>query len=247
MILLFPLAGAVFCGLVGLFVPALRRHEGLIGFVGTSMVIVPFLAVLYLFLNFDGDAIVASFYTWMAAGDLSVSFAYRIDQLSLVMSLVVTGVGGLIHLYSIGYMHGDPGYWRFFAYMNLFIFAMLNLVLGDNLVVLFLGWEGVGPCSYLLIGFWYTDLKNSAAANKAFIMNRVGDFCFLLAMFLLFRELGSLDFDVLLVQGPSLSLRLRIRSERTRPGCTTGMESARTSSTCGGTAGSGCSARATGP
>ncbi|GMQ81345.1 MAG: NADH-quinone oxidoreductase subunit L [Rhodothermia bacterium] len=204
-ILLLPLAGALFCGLVGLFVPALRQREGLIGFVGTSMVIVPFLAVLYLFLNFDGDAIVVSFYTWMAAGDLSISFAYRIDQLSLVMTLVVTGVGGLIHLYSVGYMHGDPGFWRFFAYLNLFIFAMLNLVLGDNLVVLFLGWEGVGLSSYLLIGFWYTDLKNSAAANKAFIMNRVGDFCFLLAMFLLFRELGSLDFDVLLIQGPSLN------------------------------------------
>jgi len=203
-ILLLPLAGALFCGLVGLFVPALRQREGLIGVVGTAMVIVPFLAVLYLFLNFDGGAIVVEFYTWMAAGDLSVAFAYRVDQLSLVMTLVVTGVGGLIHLYSIGYMHGDPGYWRFFSYLNLFIFAMLNLVLADNLVVLFLGWEGVGLCSYLLIGFWYTDLKNSAAANKAFIMNRVGDFCFLLAMFLLFRELGSLDFDVLLVQGPSL-------------------------------------------
>lgn len=205
LILLLPLAGALFCGLGGLFIPAMRQRERLIGFVGTAVVLVPFLAVLFLFLNFDGDAIVVDFYTWMAAGDLSVSFAYRIDQLSLVMSLVITGVGGLIHLYSIGYMHGDPGYWRFFAYLNLFIFAMLNLVLGDNLVVLFLGWEGVGLCSYLLIGFWYTDLKNSAAANKAFIMNRIGDFCFLLAMFLLFRELGSLDFDVLLLEGPSLN------------------------------------------
>ena len=103
------------------------------------------------------------------------------------MTMIVTGVGSLIHLYSIGYMHGDSGYWRFFAYLNLFIFAMLNLVLAESLPVLFLGWEGVGLCSYLLIGFWYTDLKNSAAANKAFIVNRVGDFAFLLAMFIIFK------------------------------------------------------------
>ena len=203
-IILLPLAGALFSGLVGLFVPSFRSRENLIGTIGTLAVFVPFLAVLYLFFSFGHEPIITHFWTWMAAGDLSVAFEYRIDQLSLVMALVVTGVGGVIHLYSIGYMHGDPGFWRFFAYLNLFIFAMLNLVLGNNLVVLFLGWEGVGLCSYLLIGFWYTDLKNSAAANKAFIMNRVGDFCFLLAMFLLFRELGSLDFDVLLTQGPML-------------------------------------------
>ena len=98
-------------------------------------------------------------------------------------------------------MHGDDGYWRFFAYLNLFIFAMLNLVLGNNLVVLFLGWEGVGLCSYLLIGFWYKDRNNSKAASKAFIMNRIGDFAFLLAMFIIFREIGSLDFDAVLTDG----------------------------------------------
>jgi len=198
LILLLPLAGAILNGVVTLFFPALREREGLIGAIGTTVVVLPFLFTLYLFLTFDGEAHVADFYTWMSAGDLSVSFAYRIDQLSLLMSLVVTGVGGLIHLYSIGYMHGDSGYARFFAYLNLFIFAMLNLVLGNNLLVLFLGWEGVGLCSYLLIGFWYTELKNSAAASKAFIMNRVGDFAFLMAMFLLYKALGSLDFDVLL-------------------------------------------------
>ena len=107
---------------------------------------------------------------------------FTLFELLITMTLVVTGVGALIHLYSVGYMHGDPGYWRFFAYLNLFIFMMLNLVLGDNLLVLFLGWEGVGLCSYLLIGFWYTDLMNSAAANKAFIVNRVGDFAFLIAL-----------------------------------------------------------------
>jgi NADH-quinone oxidoreductase subunit L len=166
-------------------------------------VAIPFALTLYLFITFGGDPIVVDFYTWMAAGDLDLSFAYRVDELSLIMTLIVTGVGGVIHLYSTGYMHGDDGFWRFFAYLNLFIFAMLNLVLANNLPVLFLGWEGVGLCSYLLIGFWYTDRANSAAANKAFIVNRIGDFAFLMAMFLLFSELGSLDFDVLLNEGVS--------------------------------------------
>lgn len=198
LIILLPLAGAILTGLVPLFMPGLRKNESLISTIGTLAVAVPFGMVVYLFLTFDGNAFVATFYTWMAAGDLSVDFAYRIDQLSLIMGLVVLGVGTLIHVYSIGYMHGDDGFWKFFSYLNLFIFAMLNLILADNLVVLFLGWEGVGLCSFLLIGFWYTDLKNSAAANKAFIVNRIGDFAFLLAMFLLFRELGGLDFDTLL-------------------------------------------------
>ena len=204
LILLLPLAGALVNGVVPLFQARLRTRETLIGTIGTTVVAVPFLLTLYLFLTYGGDPIVADFYTWMAAGDLDLSFAYRVDELSLIMTLVVTGVGGVIHLYSIGYMHGDEGYWRFFAYLNLFIFAMLNLVLANNLPVLFLGWEGVGLCSYLLIGFWYTDLSNSSAANKAFIVNRIGDFAFLVAMFLVFRELGTLSFDVVLAQGPDL-------------------------------------------
>jgi NADH-quinone oxidoreductase subunit L len=205
LILLLPLAGAIFCGLICLFVPALRRSEGLIGGIGTAVVAIPFLITAYLFATFNGEPQIATYFTWMAAGDLNVQFAYRIDQLSLIMTLIVTGVGALIHLYSIGYMHGDRGFWKFFAYLNLFIFAMLNLVLADNLVVLFLGWEGVGLCSYLLIGFWYEDIRNSAAANKAFIVNRIGDFAFLLAMFLLFRELGGLDFATLLADPGQLS------------------------------------------
>ena len=204
LILLLPLAGALVNGVVPLFQARLRTRETLIGTIGTTVVAVPFLLTLYLFLTYGGDPIVADFYTWMAAGDLDLSFAYRVDELSLIMTLVVTGVGGVIHLYSIGYMHGDEGYWRFFAYLNLFIFAMLNLVLANNLPVLFLGWEGVGLCSYLLIGFWYTDLSNSSAANKAFIVNRIGDVAFLVAMFLVFRELGTLSFDVVLAQGPDL-------------------------------------------
>ncbi len=204
LVLLLPLAGAVLNGVAPLFLKHLRTRETLLGTVGTAVVAIPFVLTVYLFVTFGGDPIVADYFTWMAAGDLDLSFAYRIDQLSLLMTGVVTGVGGVIHLYSIGYMHGDAGYWRFFAYLNLFIFAMLNLVLANNLPVLFLGWEGVGLCSYLLIGFWYTDLSNSAAANKAFIVNRVGDFAFLVAMFLVFQQLGSLSFDVLLTEGPTL-------------------------------------------
>jgi NADH-quinone oxidoreductase subunit L len=203
-ILLLPLLGALVNGLAPLFLPSLRTRETLIGAIGTAVVAIPFALALALFLTYPGDPQIVDVYTWMQAGDLDLAFAYRVDELSLLMTLVVTGVGGVIHLYSAGYMHGEDGYWRFFAYLNLFIFAMLNLVLANNLPVLFLGWEGVGLCSYLLIGYWYTDLKNSAAANKAFIVNRVGDFAFLMAMFVLFQELGSLSFDVLLTDAPLL-------------------------------------------
>ncbi|MGM0706029.1 MAG: proton-conducting transporter membrane subunit, partial [Bacteroidota bacterium] len=208
LILLLPLAGALFSGVLPLFLPQLRTSEGLIGTVSTAAVALPFVFAVYLFATFSGDPIITSYFTWMAAGDLSIDFAYRIDELSLIMLLVVTGVGSVIHWYSTGYMHGDSGFWRFFAYLNLFIFAMLNLILANNLPVLFLGWEGVGLCSYLLIGFWYTDLSNSAAANKAFIVNRVGDFAFLLAMFFLFREVGALDFGTLLAEGPGIDTTL---------------------------------------
>ena len=207
LMVLLPLGGAIVNGLLPLFFPAMRKREGLIAVLGTAAVAVPFVVAVILFipmLGGHGEAHVASFYTWLSGGDFSVDFAYRVDQLSLLMTLIVTGVGSLIHLYSAGYMHGDPGFWRFFAYLNLFIFAMLNLVLGDNLLVLFLGWEGVGLCSYLLIGFWFTDLKNSAAANKAFIMNRVGDFAFLMAMFIFVKELGAIDFATLLSEGPNM-------------------------------------------
>jgi len=205
LIVCLPLVGAAFTGLVGLFAPEYRKRETLIGSLATLLVAVPFAITAYLFATYAGEPLIASFYTWMSAGEFTLDFAYRIDELSLIMTLIVTGVGGVIHLYSIGYMHGDSGYWRFFAYLNLFIFAMLNLVLADNLPVLFLGWEGVGLCSYLLIGFWYTDLNNSAAANKAFIMNRVGDFAFLMAMFVLYKEVGSLNFEPLLAAVDTMS------------------------------------------
>src|SRR6266852_6349518 len=132
---------------------------------------------------------------WIRITGFSADFAFYLDQLSLVMLLVVTGVGFLIHIYSVGYMWDDPGYYRFFSYLNLFMFFMLTLVLADNYLLMFIGWEGVGLASYLLIGFWFTKDSAASAGKKAFIVNRVGDFGFLIALFLLIKHFGSLNFD----------------------------------------------------
>ena len=131
---------------------------------------------------------------WLRAGSFQVDFSFYLDQLSLVMLLVVTGVGFLIHIYSVGYMWEDDGYYRFMSYMNLFMFFMLTLVLAKNYLVMFIGWEGVGLASYLLIGFWFTKDSAAAAGKKAFIVNRIGDFGFLIALFLMIKHFGSLDF-----------------------------------------------------
>lgn len=197
---LLPLIGFAINGLFG---PKIKS-EKVIGFIGSGVIGLSFLIVVISFfetlsLPEENRQQIVNLFTWMNTGLLNVSFAYQVDQLSLVMSLIVTGVGFLIHVYSIGYMHGDKGFWRFFAYMNLFIFAMMNLVLADNFVLLFLGWEGVGLCSYLLIGFWY-DRKfekgtTADAAKKAFVVNRIGDFGFLIGMFLIFMTFGSLNFN----------------------------------------------------
>jgi NADH-quinone oxidoreductase subunit L len=133
-------------------------------------------------------------YTWIESGSFQVKLSFQVDALSAVMLLVVTGIGFLIHVYSLGYMADDDGMVRFFIYLNLFIFFMLLLVLGDNLLLLFIGWEGVGLCSYLLIGFWYQDHNNTIAGNKAFIVNRIGDFGFVLGILLLLTELGRQGF-----------------------------------------------------
>src|ERR671931_376391 len=126
---------------------------------------------------------------------VAVGFDLAVDRLSAVMLLVVTGVGTLIHIYAVGYMSHEGGYYRFFAYLNLFMFFMLTLVLGANFLILFVGWEGVGLCSYLLIGFYFLEKFAGDAGKKAFIVNRIGDFGFSLAMFLVFAHFGSLDFD----------------------------------------------------
>jgi NADH-quinone oxidoreductase subunit L len=132
---------------------------------------------------------------WIRSGSFSVDFAFYLDQLSLVMLLIVTGVGFLIHIYSVGYMWEDPSYYRFFSYLNLFMFFMLMLILASNYLMMFIGWEGVGLASYLLIGFWFTKDSAASAGKKAFIVNRIGDFGFLIALFLLIKHFGSLNFD----------------------------------------------------
>lgn len=200
LIVLLPLLGFLVNGLIGLSSKPYRNKKAVIGILSNFVVFVPFVIAVYFFINMgqDSDPIFVTLFTWIEAGSFSADIAYQIDQLSIMMTLIVTGVGFLIHLYSIGYIWEDEGYWKFFAYLNLFIFAMLNLVLADNLLLLFLGWEGVGLCSYLLIGFWYADMGNSDAAKKAFIYNRVGDFAFLLAMFMVFQHIGSLRFETIL-------------------------------------------------
>lgn len=210
---------AVFLPLIGFLINGLAgrriKSESVIGIIGSSTVGISFLIACAIFFEMLGSPpdqrlYVVELFTWIAAGGLDASFAYQIDQLSIVMMLIVTGVGFLIHVYSIGYMHGDPGFWRFFAYLNLFIFAMLNLIMADNFLLLFLGWEGVGLCSYLLIGFWY-DRKfekgtTGDAAKKAFIVNRIGDFGFLIGMFLIFQQFGSLQFQSVFSQAATLSV-----------------------------------------
>jgi NADH-quinone oxidoreductase subunit L len=145
------------------------------------------------------------YYEWMPVGDLHIDAAFQLDQLSMVMILVITGVGMLIHIFSVGYMRDDAGYPRYFAYLNLFVAFMLVLVMGASYPVMFVGWEGVGLCSYLLIGFWYLDDANSNAGKKAFIMNRIGDFGFLVAMFMLWANLGTLEFEGVRGQAASLA------------------------------------------
>ena len=133
-------------------------------------------------------------FTWLPVGSLHIDMAFLADPLSVTMCLFVTGIGALIHLYAVGYMHGDPKFSKFFLYMNLFAFSMLMLVLGENLLVTFLGWEGVGTCSYFLIAFWHTRNSAATAGKKAFVTNRVGDFGFMLAMFLAFQAIGSVSY-----------------------------------------------------
>jgi NADH-quinone oxidoreductase subunit L len=190
-----PLAGFLVNGAL-----ALRRKPAVlpVSIVGAGVLLGAFVVclgiALRLFAAPPHQPEVVRLWSWMPVGSLQVDLAFQVDQLAVVMLLVVTGVGSLIHLFSVGYMREDPGYARYFAYLNLFVVFMLVLVLGSSLPVLFIGWEGVGLCSYLLIGFWFSEKANADAGKKAFIMNRVGDFGVLIAMFLLWRELGTLDF-----------------------------------------------------
>ena len=203
-IIFLPLLGAIVNGLVGAKIQK-SLGKGAISLLACAPVIVAFglsVQALLILQGLDPEKrfLIDQLYTWINLGSLKVEMAFLVDPLSAVMILVVTGVGGLIHIYATGYMHDDKAFWRFFAYLNLFTAAMLTLVLGDSLLLLFVGWEGVGLCSYALIGFWYQDHANARAGNKAFIVNRIGDFGFVLGMFLLFWSLDAQGHGTLTVR-----------------------------------------------
>jgi NADH-quinone oxidoreductase subunit L len=178
------------------------RHPaaGLVSLIGPGVLALTFVLALLIFnaMRGAGDAMHAPYiltlFEWMPTGKLAIDVAFQLDQLSMVMILIITGIGTLIHLFSVGYMQDDPGYPRYFAYLNLFIFFMLLLVMGSSYPLMFVGWEGVGLCSYLLIGFWFSEKANADAGKKAFIVNRIGDFGFLVAMFLMFANFGTLSY-----------------------------------------------------
>ncbi|MEP6571277.1 MAG: NADH-quinone oxidoreductase subunit L [Gemmatimonadota bacterium] len=198
-----PLLGFLLNGALAIWRPAAKNAVSVIG---SGVLIVAFsVALLGLPSMLEGaeEGLVVSLWSWMPVGPLQVNVSFLVDHLSAVMVCIVTGVGSLIHLFSIGYMKSDPGYARYFAYLNLFIVFMLVLVLGSSMPVMFIGWEGVGLCSYLLIGFWFSEKANADAGKKAFLVNRIGDFGFLLAMFITWQALGTLDFTELLSKAPT--------------------------------------------
>jgi NADH-quinone oxidoreductase subunit L len=186
--------------LLGFVINGLGRNtlsKNLIGFIGSGVILISFVISAGIFLALGSDSVKSHeifLFDWISAGSLKIPLAFLVDPLSSIMLLIITGIGFLIHIYSIGYMHDDEGFGKFFSYLNLFIFFMLLLVLGSNYIVMFIGWEGVGLCSYLLIGFWFTNSSYAAAAKKAFVMNRIGDLGFLIAVFLIFTTFGSVEF-----------------------------------------------------
>ncbi|HKV72552.1 MAG TPA: NADH-quinone oxidoreductase subunit L [Gemmatimonadales bacterium] len=200
---LLPLLGFVLNGALALKRPQAKTAVSLIGpgmllaAFGVAIAVVRDLAAVH-----PAAPVVFSYWDWIPVGALHITAALQVDPLSAVMILIVTGVGSLIHIFSVGYMRSDDGYARFFAYLNLFVFFMLVLVLGGSFPVMFVGWEGVGLCSYLLIGFWFDVTANADAGKKAFIMNRIGDFGFLAAMFLIFQSTGALDFVTVFSKAP---------------------------------------------
>ncbi|MEN3040867.1 MAG: NADH-quinone oxidoreductase subunit L [Bacteroidia bacterium] len=191
-----PALSAAIIGIGGLWFAGLRSQRNFLGAVATAIVAISFGIFLSTFLSYTAPLQVRA-WDWLAIEPMRLSLGFQIDTLSLWMALVVTGIGALIHLYSIGYMAEEAGSWRYFAFLNLFIFSMLVLVLADSLPLLFLGWEGVGACSYFLIGYWFAEEKNAQAAQKAFIMNRIGDLGLLAGMIWLFAETGTFDISLL--------------------------------------------------
>ncbi len=200
----------LFAPLLGFFINCfrLRSHNANIsGGVATAAVAVSFIASVIAVGQLVGlpeaeRVLKADLFPWIVVDTFKIHFSFVIDQISAIMILVITGVGTLIHLFSIGYMHHDKGVTKYFAYLNLFVFNMLVLVLGDSLLTMFVGWEGVGLCSYLLIGFWFSDAAKAAAGMKAFVMNRIGDAAFLLGIFVLFQLFGTINFSDLNAMAP---------------------------------------------
>ncbi len=196
LVVLLPFVGFLANGALSFWKPDAKRAVSAIGVgVLVAAFVVALAVVREVAVIRPGEPFIVTLWPWMPIGDLRLDVAFQVDQLSAVMLLVVTGVSMLIHIFSVGYMGADRSYPRYFAYLNLFVFFMLVLVLGASFPILFIGWEGVGLCSYLLIGFWYDVKANADAGKKAFIMNRIGDFGFLIAMFMIFKATGSLAFD----------------------------------------------------
>ena len=192
---ILPLAGFAVNGLFGRRLPKAVINAVAVGSVLLSFLwVLKTLSALGAFSDGLEKAYFEHYYTWIQSGPLNVSVDFAIDRLTAIWLMIVTGVGLLIHIYAVGYMAHEGGYYRFFAYLNLFMFFMLVLVLGANYLLLFVGWEGVGLCSYLLIGFYFLEKFATDAGNKAFIVNRIGDFGFSLAVFLIVIHFGSLDF-----------------------------------------------------
>jgi NADH-quinone oxidoreductase subunit L len=200
-----PLVGFLVNGALSLRRPGAKN---IVSAVGVGVLIGAFVVAAGVFVELlrhpPPGPIIVSLWRWLPVGPLQIDMAFQVDQLSAVMLLVVTGVGSLIHLFSVGYMREDPGYARYFSYLNLFVVFMLVLVLGSSFPVMFIGWEGVGLCSYLLIGFWFNDKVNADAGKKAFIVNRIGDFGFLMAMFLIWHSLGTLTFTGMVQRAPAV-------------------------------------------
>lgn len=198
MIILLPLLGFVFTGLL-----RNKLSKNILGIFSSGTILIAFGLAVKLFFTLTGSVQKSfnhTYFDWIKAGDIVIPFNIQLDPLSILMTLIITGIGFLIHIYSIGYMHEDEGFGRFFAYLNLFIFFMLLLVLGGNLLITFIGWEGVGLCSFLLIGFWFKTPEYNAAAAKAFIMNRIGDLGLLAGMFLILFHFGTLNYSELFVK-----------------------------------------------
>jgi NADH-quinone oxidoreductase subunit L len=187
----------------GADIPATHRWPT---WIGPGVMGLAFLLTLVNFVRMLGvelhEPVLRNYWTWIVTGSLEIEAAILLDQLSMIMMLVITGVGFLIHVFSVGYMRADPGYPRYFAYLNLFAFFMLTLVMGASFPVMFVGWEGVGLCSYLLIGFWFGDRAKADAGKKAFIVNRVGDVGFMIAMFMIFAAFGTLNFTEVFAAAP---------------------------------------------